>query len=107
MSLQPFPQKDVLVTCWIVLDVPHGLETETAIEVRCLKAMRRQHHLGCAPRAGFIFGGGHETRAQTLAPPLFMYPECFHLTTASPRPAIESRNNVVVTVTKDDREQSA
>jgi hypothetical protein len=95
------------VTHWIVLDVPDGLETETAIEVRRLKAMRRQHHLGCPARAGFVFGGGHEARAQALSPPLFMHPECLHLTTVPPSPAIESRNNVVVTVPKDDREQSA
>jgi hypothetical protein len=35
-----------------------------------------------------------------------MHPEGLHLTTAALGPAIESRNNVVVTVTKNDREQS-
>jgi hypothetical protein len=44
---------------------------------------------------------------QTLSPPLFMYPEGLDLATTPPGPAIETSNDVVLMVAKENREQPA
>ena len=90
----------------IIVYLSHWLESQPAIKVRRLKAVRRQHDLSGSPRAGFVLDRLHEGGANTPSTPLRVDPERLHLTNAAPCPAVNAGDNFVAGVTKEDREES-
>jgi len=90
----------------IVVDVSDGLEPQSPVEARCLKAVRREHHLCGAAFARFALSRGHETATESMATPPFMHPEDSHLATMSPRPSVNPSDDVLVGVSQNDCEQS-
>src|SRR6476661_4782867 len=102
-----FPQQEILVPPWVVLDPGHRLKPALRVKGRSLEAECHEKHLPAAASASLVLRCLEESRPPAAATLRLLYPELPNLAVTAPGMSANPSDEVLRVCSHEDRQPLA